>query len=31
VIDALHHLEEAMYYCSIIEAMDKTKEKEEHQ
>lgn len=31
VIDALHHLEEAMYYCSIIEAMEKTSEKESHQ
>ena len=31
VIDAIHHLEEAMYYCSIIDAMEKTKEKEEHQ
>lgn len=31
VIDMIKDLEEAMYYCSIIEAMDKTKEKEEHQ
>ena len=31
VVDAIHHLEEAMYYCSIIEAMEKTSEKEEHQ
>ena len=30
VIDMIKDLEEAMYYCSIIEAMDKTKEKEEH-
>lgn len=29
VIDAIHHLEEAMYYCSIIDAMEKTAEKEE--
>ena len=26
VIDMIKDLEEAMYYCSIIEAMDKTKE-----
>ena len=31
VIDMIKDLEEAMYYCSIIEAMEKTSEKEEHQ
>jgi hypothetical protein len=30
VIDMIKDLEEAMYYCSIIDAMDKTKEKEEY-
>ncbi len=30
VIDMIKDLEEAMYYCSIIEAMEKTNEKEEH-
>lgn len=30
VIDMIKDLEEAMYYCSIIEAMEKTSEKEEH-
>ena len=29
VIDMIKDLEEAMYYCSIIEAMEKTSEKEE--
>lgn len=28
-IDAVHHLEEAMYYCSIIEAMEKSSEEKE--
>lgn len=28
VVDAIHHLEEAMYYCAITEAMKETKEKE---
>lgn len=26
VIDAIHHLEEARYYCAVTEAMEKTKE-----
>lgn len=26
VIDAVHHLEEAMYYCAIVEAMEKSQE-----
>ena len=30
VIDMIKDLEEAMYYCSIIEAMEETSEKEEH-
>ena len=29
VIDMIKDLEEAMYYCAITEAMEKTKEKEE--
>lgn len=28
-IDAVHHLEEAMYYCSITEAMEKSAEEKE--
>lgn len=30
VIDMIKDLEEAMYYCSIIDAMEKSNEKEEH-
>jgi hypothetical protein len=30
VMDMIKDLEEAMYYCSIIEAMDKSKEEKEH-
>ena len=30
VVDMIKDLEEAMYYCSIIEAMDKTNEEKEN-
>lgn len=29
-IDAVHHLEEAMYYCSIVEAMEKSEEEQKY-
>ena len=30
VMDMIKDLEEAMYYCSIIEAMDNSKKEKEH-